>query len=80
MAEKYTPAALPPIPFKPGDIVTIKSGVTKLADGVKIQDWVSSATFYVKAVKNEGSILLLSTEKAKNVFTVRVKASDVMKK
>lgn len=79
-AEKYIPSAPAPLPFKAGDVVTIKSGVTKFADGIKMQNWVTSATLFVRAVENEGSILLVSTEKTMNVYTGRVKSSDVVKK
>ncbi len=67
------------VAFKVGDKVKCKPGVTKFASGAKMASFVPSATLYVRAVESDGKILLVSTEPKKNVFTGRVKASDMKK-
>lgn len=70
-AAKYSPAV--------GDTVKINSGVTAYSNGVKMPAWVRSATLYIRQIEKNGTILLVSTEKTKKVYTGRVKASDVHK-
>ena len=70
-AAKYSPAV--------GDAVKINSGVTAYSNGVKMPAWVRSATLYIRQIEKNGTILLVSTEKTKKVYTGRVKASDVHK-
>lgn len=70
-AAKYSPAV--------GDAVKINSGVTAYSNGVEMPAWVRSATLYIRQIEKNGTILLVSTEKTKKVYTGRVKASDVHK-
>lgn len=65
--------------FEKGDKVKCRSGVTKFADGTKMDSWVSTATLYVRSVESNGKILLVSTEKTGNQYTGRVNASDMQK-
>ena len=44
-----------------------------------MSSWVPSSVLYVRAVENNGKILLVSTEPTKKVYTGRVNASDVYK-
>lgn len=62
-----------------GDKVKCNAGVTKYYNGVKMASWVPSATLYVRAIEKDGTILLVSTEPVKTVYTGRVKTSDVHK-
>lgn len=72
------PAAATPA-FAVGDKVKCKAGVTKFSNGQSMASWVPTATLYVRAVESNGKILLVSTEKTKEVYTGRVNASDMQK-
>lgn len=62
-----------------GDKVKIKEGVTTFSNGKKMASWVSNATLYVRKIEDNGTVMLVSTEPTKNVYTGRVKATDVYK-
>lgn len=62
--------------FSVGDKIKIKTGVTRFSDGVKMLAFVTTATLYVRAIEDNGKILLVSTEKTKAVYTGRVNAED----
>lgn len=65
--------------FSVGDKVMCNPGVNTFYNGVHMASWVSSAVLYVRQVEQNGSILLVSIEPTKKVYTGRVKASDVHK-
>lgn len=62
-----------------GKKVKCKPGVTKFSNGAKMASWVPSAVLYIRAVEQDGKILLVSTEKTKKVYTGRVNASDMQR-
>lgn len=65
--------------LKTGDTVKLKAGATKYSNGVPIPGWVKKAILFVRAVEQGGKVLLVSTEKTKEVYTGRVNAADVQK-
>ncbi len=65
--------------FEDGDAVMCKSGVKNYSDGAPMPEWVQNAVLYVRAVEQNGAILLVSAEKSKPVYTGRVNAGDVYK-
>lgn len=62
-----------------GKKVKCKPGVTKFSNGAKMASWVPSTALYIRAVEQDGKILLVSTEKTKKVYTGRVNASDMQR-
>lgn len=68
-----------PVGFAVGDRVRCKPGVTQYAGGGRMAAWVPQATLYVRAVEQDGEVLLVSTESTKAVYTGRVKAADLEK-
>lgn len=73
-----SPAPTPPPTFQVGDKVRIKSGVTTFANGVGMASWVRNAVLYIRQI-DKGDIALVSTEPVKDVYTGRVKLSDLVK-
>lgn len=65
--------------FSVGDKVMCNAGVNTFYNGVRMASWVPNAILYVRQVEQNGSVLLVSTEPTKNVYTGRVNASDVHK-
>lgn len=65
--------------FSVGDKVMCNPGVNTFYNGVHMASWVPSAVLYVRQVEQNGSILLVSIEPTKKVYTGRVKVSDVHK-
>lgn len=64
---------------KVGDKVKCKSGITKYSNGATMPAWVRVATLYVRAIEQNGKVLLVSTEPTKKVYTGRVNTSDMQK-
>ena len=65
--------------LKIGDKVKCRTGVSKYSNGVTMPAWVRIATLYVRAIEQNGKVLLVSTEPTKKVYTGRVYASDMQK-
>ena len=65
--------------FSEGDRVICNDGVTENSSGVPMEAWMLSTLLYVRAVERSGRILLVSTERGRDVHTERVWAKDVHK-
>ena len=65
--------------IKVGDKVRIKEGVTTFSNGKQMASWVKNTTLYVRQIEQDGKVLLVSTEPTKEVYTGRVKATDIYK-
>ncbi len=73
------PTEAPVVAIKVGDKVKIKAGVTTYANGKTMASWVPKAILYVRKIENDGAIYLVSTTNVGNVYTGRVKSTDVEK-
>ena len=76
------PSSQPAVPdLAVGNTVRLKKGVTKFYDGTPILSCLRGAVFYIRElqVKNGIRVYLISTEPTKNVYTGRVKRTDVQK-
>jgi LysM repeat protein len=65
--------------IKVGDKVKIKSGVNTYSNGVAMKSWVKTSVLYVRNIEKNGTVYLVSTQKTANVYTGRVRATDVYK-
>jgi hypothetical protein len=73
------PSASSETALKVGDLVKCKSGVTKYSNGKLMASFVPSAKLYVRAIEQDGKILLVSIDPTAKVYTGRVNATDVEK-
>lgn len=67
----------PETSFTVGEQVRIRPGVTTFANGAGMASWVRNALLYVRQI--EGTVILVSTEPVKAVYTGRVFAQDLVK-
>lgn len=65
--------------FAEGDKVRINKDTTTFANGTAMQEWVKASLLYVRAIEDNGNILLLSTDPTKDVYTGRVYSKNVKK-
>jgi len=62
-----------------GDIVKCKDSATCYVGGKLLPEWVKKATLYVRRIESDGTVYLVSTEKIKEEYTGRIKATDLEK-
>ncbi len=63
--------------YESGDLVLCNDGVQYFATGEYMQAWVPVTALYVRQSSKDGTMLLLSTDPAADVYTGWVYASDV---